>query len=97
MSAIDKAFEHAVWRIDKYADADAFEKKKPYAYEIIEGNLLLNEGINFIWDAVTGSTSDYFDYANSYLGVGDSAVAASATQTGLQAAVNKFYKGMEAG
>ena len=69
-------------------------------YEVIEGegNCLLNSGIDEIWDLVTGvvSGSDHiFDNAHAQIGVGDSDTAAEATQTDLQAASNKTYKGME--
>jgi hypothetical protein len=66
-------------------------------YEVVEGekNVLLNSGIDEIWDLVTGASSDYFNNANSQIGVGDSTTAASATQTDLQATTNKTYKGME--
>ena len=67
-------------------------------YEVIErqGNVLLNSGIDEIWDLVTGASSDYFNNTNAQIGVGDSSAAADASQTDLQAATNKTYKGMEA-
>lgn len=70
-------------------------------YEVIEGedNCLLNTGIDELWDLVTGVVSGathIFDNAAATIGVGDSNTAAAATQTDLQAAVNKTYKGMEA-
>ena len=69
-------------------------------YEIIEGehNCLLNTRIDEMWDLVTGAVngaSHIFDNAAAQIGVGDSSTAANATQTDLQAAVNKTYKGME--
>ena len=71
-------------------------------YEVIEGkgNCLLNSGIDEIWDLVTGATSGsghIFDNSYAQIGVGDSDTAAQATQTDLQAASNKTYKGMESG
>ena len=71
-------------------------------YEIIEGedNCLLNSGIDEIWDLVTGvvtGADHIFDNTAAQIGVGDSATAADATQTDLQAAVNKAYEGMEGG
>jgi hypothetical protein len=71
-------------------------------YEVIEGegNCLLNTGIDEIWDLVTGAVSGashIFDNAAAQIGVGDSNTAADATQTDLQAATNKTYKGMESG
>lgn len=70
-------------------------------YEILRGkdNCLLNSGINEMWDLITGvvsGASHIYDNAAAQIGVGDSSTAADATQTDLQAAVNKTYKGMEA-
>jgi hypothetical protein len=59
-------------------------------------NLLLNEGINALWTLVCGTGETKFDNTNAYIGVGDSSTAASASQTGLQAASNKSYKAMDA-
>lgn len=71
-------------------------------YEVIEmaHNCLLNTGINEMWDLVTGVVSGathIYDNAAATIGVGDSATAAAATQTDLQAVTNKTYKAMEAG
>jgi hypothetical protein len=68
-------------------------------YEVIEGegNCLLNSGIDEMWDLVTGASSDFFNNANAQIGVGDSGTAADPSQTDLQAASNKTYKGMESG
>ena len=73
---------------------------KPYEVIEGEGNCLLNTGIDEIWDLVTGAVSGashIFDNAAAQIGVGDSNTAADATQTDLQAATNKTYKGMESG
>ncbi len=73
---------------------------KPYEVIEGEGNCLLNIGIDEIWDLVTGAVSGashIFDNAAAQIGVGDSNTAADATQTDLQAATNKTYKGMESG
>lgn len=61
------------------------------------GNLLLNEGINELWTLVAGTGAVKFDNTNANIGVGDSATAEVATQTGLQAATNKLYKAMDSG
>jgi hypothetical protein len=61
----------------------------------IKGNLLLNEGISEMLDLMAGEGSPTaFNTANARIGVGDSTTAAAATQTDLQAATNKTYKGM---
>jgi len=68
-------------------------------YEILKGedNCLLNTGIDEMWDLIIGVSSNYYNNANTQIGVGDSSTAANSTQTDLQAATNKTYKGMEAG
>lgn len=58
-------------------------------------NLLLNEGITRLQNLLIGGGGTTFGNANAYLGVGDSSTAASATQTGLQAATNKLYVAMD--
>ena len=70
---------------------------KPYEVIEGEGNCLLNTGIDEIWDLVTGASSNSFDNTNAQIGVGDSSTAADPSQTDLQAATNKTYKGMESG
>lgn len=65
--------------------------------EVIGRNLLLNGGINSaIWPALAGGSYRAFSNANARIGVGDSTTAASASQTGLQAASNKTYQAMDA-
>ena len=88
------AYDFAVGR------AAFLDDVKPY--EVLEGedNCLLNSGIDEIWDLVTGAVSGathIFDNTAAQIGVGDSSTGADATQTDLQAAVNKSYKGMEGG
>ena len=66
-------------------------------YRRIKGNVLLYEGINFMWNCiVNGSCSPPFDGQNTYLGVGDGTAAEDPTQTGLQG-TNKYYKLVDAG
>jgi len=63
----------------------------------VVGNVFLNEGINFIWQAVTGASGlTFFNSANSYIGVGDGTAAADPSQTGLQG-TNKYYKIVDSG
>jgi hypothetical protein len=73
------------------------ENTRPYAVIEGEGNCLLNTGIDEMWDLITGDSANYFSNTKTTIGVGDSSTAASATQTDLQAAANKTYKGMETG
>jgi hypothetical protein len=99
---------NTVWRVEKRhgdineckneAERIAFlQNTKPYEVINGKGNLLLNAGIDRIWDLVAGDSAAHFDNANATIGVGDSSTAASASQTDLQAATNKTYKAMEAG
>lgn len=63
---------------------------------IAPGNLLVNGGMDLIWDAVIGNSITEFSNANAAIGVGDSSTAAAVGQTNLQAASNKLRKGMNA-
>lgn len=57
---------------------------------------LTNAGRNVLASLLTGASSIHFDNANARIGVGDSTAVFSAAQTDLQAAANKFRKGMDA-
>jgi hypothetical protein len=63
---------------------------------IAEGNLLVNVGMDLIWDGVIGNAPTVFSNANAAIGVGDSSTAAAVAQTNLQASSNKLRKGMNA-
>ena len=79
-------------------EADFHKLFKPYEVIEMEGNCLLNAGIDEMWDLITGVVSGathIFDNTAATIGVGDSATAAAAAQTDLQASTNKTYKGME--
>lgn len=51
---------------------------------------------DFVASLSVGAGGTAFNNANSYIGVGDSAVAHAFAQTDLQAATNKFRKAMDA-
>jgi hypothetical protein len=57
---------------------------------------LTTAGRNLIASAIIGAATT-LNNANARIGVGDSTVAFAAAQTDLQAATNKFRKGMDAG
>lgn len=76
-------------------EAEFHKKFTPYETKVIDGNCLLNTGIDRMWDLVTGATDKIFDFAHAFIGVGDSTTAAGATQTDLQAASNSQYNAME--
>ena len=96
-------------RILKYKeDIAPFEKEgkeaefhklfKPYEVKEIEGNLLLNEGINALWSILceTTPTETRYTAANARIGVGNGSAAAAAADTGLTGASTAF-KAMESG
>ena len=85
------------WTIRKFADALAFQKGKAFETAVIDGNLMLNEGIGEHIDLMCGLGGTAFSNANAYIGVGGSSTAEAATQTALQATTNKLYRPMESG
>lgn len=91
----EKVVYQPKWKIIKYENEDDHKRGIPYEEVEIDGNLLLNEGITRLQNLLIGGGGTAFNNANSYLGVGDSNTAASATQTGLQAATNKLYMAMD--
>lgn len=106
----DRALYKTVWTLRRYASDEAFAAGTPTPVidpvtgktlppvSIIDGNLLLNEGITVVLNFIGGvGTPDAFSNANAYIGVGDSTTAESAAHTGLQASTNKLYKAVEAG
>ncbi len=65
--------------------------------EEFNANVALNEGLQELIDIICGlGTPTKWDNANARLGVGDSNVAESASQTGLQG-TNKAFKTMDSG
>lgn len=92
----EAAVAKKVWTFTKYKDDQAFARGEFYEKRIIVGNVLLNEGIAVLQTLLIGTGGTAFSNANAYIGVGDSATAAAASQTGLQAASNKLYKAMQA-
>ncbi len=80
--------------VEKYVGPVAGD---PYERRVVLGNLGLREGILALFNLLTGAAETAFSNANAYIGVGDSSAAAADTQTGLQAATNKAYVGMDAG
>lgn len=71
---------------------DNFELMQAVAFR---GNCLLYEGINELWTLVAGTGATLFDHSHAYIGVGDTATAADASQTGLLASTNKQYNAMD--
>jgi hypothetical protein len=103
MSVREKGKAIMQWTVEKFIakDAKEIEEKGIKPYEIVKGkphNLVLHEGwiAVFYMIAGIGSAKTAWNNANARLGVGDSATAPVDTQTGLQAATNKFWKVMNA-
>lgn len=84
------------WTITKYKNPEDRANGVVDDVLVIERNLLLNEGINEALELICGLTATAFSNANAYIGVGDSATAAAATDTGLIATTNEEYQAMEA-
>lgn len=91
----DKIRYKAKWTIRKYQDDEAYRQNNPYEINQIDGNLLLNEGINELLLLLIGGSATAFNNATARIGVGDDTTVESAAQTDLQAASNKLYKAME--
>jgi hypothetical protein len=85
--------------ISPYRDREGefYRLFKPYEVINGKGNLLLNSGIDEMWDLIVGDSANHYNNASAQIGVGDSTTAANATQTDLQSSTNKAYKGMDSG
>jgi len=105
---IERVFEHAVWKIRRWkskADKRAgkiYSKKEALKlfgvpqFTKIEGNELVNEGINEMWKLICGTGGVQFSnaLANLIVGTGSGAAAAGDTEATFTAGVKKT---MEAG
>jgi hypothetical protein len=85
------------WKIKKFVDSKSYKENKPFEVSEIDGNVMLNEGIDEMWRLTCSASGSEFSNANAYLGVGDSSTSETASQTGLQAVTNKVYVAMESG
>lgn len=83
--------ERGIWRFDwlieKFESDEALKGgDRPYDQLYVEGNMLLNNGINRLIDRLIGVSVQAFDATHCRIGVGNSSTAAAAAQTDLQAA-----------
>jgi hypothetical protein len=64
--------EHAVWKIRKFANDEAYRLNNPFEEVSFEGNALVNEGINYLWTIVAtdAKTGTPWSNANANLIVG---------------------------
>ena len=100
IAAAEKARWMAHWTIKKFLgdfpgmSAEEIEAAGVEPFEVMEvdGNCLLNDGINsIIWPAVVGALATPLNGTDGCMGVGDSSTAAAASQTGLQAGTNHLW------
>src|SRR5215211_2028797 len=61
---------------------------EPDVVEVVNGNVLLNEGIARMWDLIIAAGGTAYNNANAFIGVGDTSTAAAATDTELLATQN---------
>lgn len=99
------------WLITRYRSEADFQNRIPGevpdpngpvgsilpAHSIIEGNVLLNEGITQALNLLIGANATHYDANTARIGVGDNAANAANNQTGLQAPTNKAWGNMANG
>ena len=85
--------EHGNWKprwiIEKFDG-----EMELYETEVIDGNLILVEGMEEFMKVACGLGGTAFSSANAHIGIGDGTTVASANQTGLTGA-NKTYRPMD--
>jgi hypothetical protein len=77
-------------------DAVKLFKELLVGIQRVEGNIFLQEGISFIWRAVTGQPGLTYFGNNSCIGVGNGTDTEDPSQTGLTG-TNKTYKQVDSG
>jgi hypothetical protein len=94
--AVEKIFEKAVWRITKYASEADKAAGKVLERVRIDGNALVNEGINELLTILGSAASGTkFDNTNAYLivGTGSGAADPADTEATFTAGVKKAMEG----
>jgi hypothetical protein len=105
MDAHDAVMWRCLTELRKWHDPD--DEAPLYRPEdellVVPGNLLVYGGASVQWQTLIGNGTGtgggaltFYNNANAAIGVGDSATAAAAGQTDLQAATNRLRKGMDA-
>jgi hypothetical protein len=90
-----RGLRRALCRCPRATTHRVHEGARPFHVETSLHNLLLNAGIARLEDKFIGAAGQVYDAAHSRIGVGNSATAAAATQTDLQAvagAANRQFK-----
>jgi hypothetical protein len=95
-----RATVHKYWADDDLTPITPlglYGPRRSTPFEVVEGeNLLLTVGATLVMDRLTGVTSTALDATNCRIAVGDSTTPASAAQTDLQAATNKYRQVVDA-
>lgn len=68
-----------------------YDGQVPDEVKEFRDNLLLNAGITRLLNLLIGAGGQAYDATHTRIGIGDSATAAVASQTDLQASTNKLY------
>ena len=94
----DGEVEHALKSGESITDIAQMYPRRFIGVEHIHDNCLLNEGIQYLLDIITGAeaTPTLWDAANARVGVGSDDTAADPAQTDLVAAAEKAYAAMDA-
>lgn len=91
----EKAKWKFAWRIDKYegeVSPPELDWLKPAETVHIDGNMLVNAGIDRLLDLLIAAGGQAYDNTHARIGVGDSSTAAAASQTDLQAAAGSSHR-----
>mgnify|MGYP001222876014 CR=1 FL=1 len=93
---LEEVFEKATWTIRKFANDEDYKNNKPYEVSKIDGNILVNEGINEVFKLICGTGGAQFSSANANLIVGTGTGDEAATDTEATF-TNGVKKGMDSG
>jgi hypothetical protein len=104
IAVADRVRYRTAWKISRWASEEDRRTNRTYTEEEalrlfgapqhteIDGNVLLNEGINELWTIVCSSSGTKYDNSNAQLGTGTSSAGEDAAHTDLQA--GGVWKGM---
>lgn len=87
------------WKVEKFADRVAYAANKPFETRMVKQNIVVDGGATAMLNLICGiSGTQAFNNATAHIGVGSSATAENASQTGLLAGSGETaYKGMDVG
>lgn len=84
-----------LWTIRRFKNEKDWRADKLYNISHFENNVMLNSGLNELWELVCAATAVRFDNTNAQLGVGTDNTAEAPTQTDLIG--TNFFKAMDGG